>query len=148
PHRARAAVQRAGGPPQRGARQRDLPGRARGTLGGRGARAPAGGDTADMSDAASRRRVFAGLHEAGCFVMPNPWDIGSAKALARLGFRALATTSSGFAWSQGVADNGVPLAATLDHFRAMSEAVEVPVNGDFTGGFAVAPEQVAVNVAA
>ena len=88
------------------------------------------------------------LHESGCFVMPNPWDAGSARVLAGLGFPALATTSAGFAWSQGRADNAVSLGAALDHFRAMATAVSVPVNGDFEGGFAVEPEAVAAHVAA
>jgi methylisocitrate lyase len=95
-----------------------------------------------------RCRTFRRLHESGCFVIPNPWDLGSAKLLVQLGFPALATTSSGFAWSLGRPDNGVPLETTLEHFRALAEAVEVPVNGDFTGGFAVEPEGVAGNVAA
>jgi 2-methylisocitrate lyase-like PEP mutase family enzyme len=81
-------------------------------------------------------------------VIPNPWDLGSARLLAQLGFRALATTSSGFAWSQGRKDNHVSLEATLDHLRAMSEAVHIPVSADFTGGFATAPEGVGGNVAA
>jgi 2-methylisocitrate lyase-like PEP mutase family enzyme len=90
--------------------------------------------------------TFARLHESGCFVMPNPWDLGSARLLAQLGFPALATTSSGFAWSQGVADNAPSLEATLAHFTGMSEGVPVPVNGDFTNGFAVDPERVSANV--
>lgn len=91
---------------------------------------------------------FRQLHEAGCFVIPNPWDTGSARLLAQLGFQALATTSSGFAWSRGRQDNHVPLDEVLAHFRAISEAVEVPVSGDFEGGFAVDPAGVAANVAA
>ena len=100
-----------------------------------------------MIDAADRRRAFRQLHERGCFVMPNPWDVGSARVLAHLGFPALATTSSGFAWSQGKADNHVPLEDALAHFRAIAASVDVPVNGDFEGGFARAPEGVARNVA-
>lgn len=95
-----------------------------------------------------RISAFARLHESGCFVMPNPWDLGSARLLEQLGFQALATTSSGFAWSQGAADNAPSLEATLAHFRAMSEGVSVPVNGDFTNGFAVDPERVGANVRA
>lgn len=95
-----------------------------------------------------RCRVFRELHERGCFVLPNPWDVGSACLLAQLGFRALATTSSGMAWSMGLADNHVSLEATLAHLRAISQAVEIPVNADFEGGFAVAPEAVGVNVIA
>jgi len=79
--------------------------------------------------------------------MPNPWDVGSARLLATLGFAALASTSSGFAWSQGRRDGQVTLDDTLAHFRALASAVDVPVNGDFLGGFAVAPEEVGGNVA-
>ena len=89
---------------------------------------------------------FHRLHEAGCFVMPNPWDAGSARVLEQLGFPALATTSAGFAWTRGVADNGVGLEDALDHLRAVSAAVEVPVNADFEGGYAVDPGGVAANV--
>ena len=91
---------------------------------------------------------FRELHQSGCFVIPNPWDIGSARLLERLGFRALATTSSGFAWSLGRPDNHVALDQALAHLRAMSGAVNVPINADFEGGFAVEPEAVARNVAA
>ena len=90
-------------------------------------------------------RRFHELHRSGCFVIPNPWDVGSAKLLQQLGFPALATTSSGFAWTQGCADNQVTLAAALAHFRAISSAVDIPVNGDFEGGFAITPEDVAEN---
>jgi methylisocitrate lyase len=88
------------------------------------------------------------MHQSGCFVIPNPWDVGSARLLVQLGFPALATTSSGFAWSLGRPDNAVSLEEALAHFRAVAGAVPVPVNGDFEGGFAVEPEQVARNVAA
>jgi methylisocitrate lyase len=103
---------------------------------------------AAMSDAADRCRVFRQLHESGCFVIPNPWDVGSARLLATLGFPALATTSSGFAWSLGKPDNRVTLEEALTHLRAVAAAVAVPVNADFEGGFATAPEAVAANVAA
>jgi methylisocitrate lyase len=89
---------------------------------------------------------FHRLHASGCFVMPNPWDAGSARALAQLGFPALATTSAGFAWTTGRADNGVTLDEALEHLRAVVAAVDLPVNADFEGGFAVDPEQVGVNV--
>jgi methylisocitrate lyase len=89
---------------------------------------------------------FRRLHEAGCFVIPNPWDIGSARLLAQMGFPALATTSSGHAWSRGRPDNRVPLEETFAHFQAISRAVDVPVNGDFEGGYAREPESVAANV--
>jgi 2-methylisocitrate lyase-like PEP mutase family enzyme len=95
-----------------------------------------------------RIRTFRSLHESGCFVMPNPWDIGSARLLAGMGFRALATTSAGMAWSLGHADTQVPLADVLNHLRAMAAAVDLPLNADFEKGFAVAPEGVAKNVAA
>lgn len=90
--------------------------------------------------------VFRRLHESGCFVIPNPWDVGSAKVLAGLGFPALATTSSGIAWSLGRADNHVSLDDSIAHIRAITHAVEVPVNADFEGGFATDPEGVAKNV--
>ena len=95
----------------------------------------------------NRRQAFHKLHESGCFVIPNPWDAGSARVLAQLGFVALATTSSGFAWSIGRPDNGVSLDEALVHFRAIVEAVDVPVNADFEGGFAIEPAGVAANVA-
>ena len=90
---------------------------------------------------------FHDLHASGCFVIPNPWDIGSARVLVQLGFKALATTSSGFAWSQGKPDNGVSLADAIEHFRTIAANVDVPVNGDFEGGFAIEPAGVAANVA-
>jgi methylisocitrate lyase len=102
----------------------------------------------DDDVAAGRRRVFRELHESGCFVIPNPWDRGSARLLARLGFKALATTSAGFAWSLGLRDNHVTLAEALDHFRSIAAAVSLPVNGDFEGGFALEPDGVGANVAA
>jgi 2-methylisocitrate lyase-like PEP mutase family enzyme len=95
-----------------------------------------------------RCRVFRQLHESGCIVLPNPWDVGSARILEQFGFAALATTSSGFAWSLGRSDYGVSLEETLAHLRAIADAVRVPVTADFAGGFAVAPEGVATNVAA
>jgi 2-methylisocitrate lyase-like PEP mutase family enzyme len=91
---------------------------------------------------------FRQLHQSGCFVIPNPWDAGSARILATLGFPALATTSAGFAWSLGRRDNHVPLEDALAHFRALAAAVDVPINADFEGGFAVDPEDVAANVTA
>ena len=78
--------------------------------------------------------------------MPNPWDVGSARALESLGFPALATTSAGFAWTRGRPDNGVHLEDMLEHLAAIAEGVTVPVNADFEGGFAVAPQEVADNV--
>ena len=99
-----------------------------------------------MTTQQDRVAAFHSLHSAGCFVMPNPWDVGSARALEQLGFPALATTSAGFAWTTGRPDNGVTLDQTLDHLRAISAAVSVPVNADFEGGYAVEPDQVAEHV--
>ena len=97
---------------------------------------------------AEKRRAFRALHRSGCFVIPNPWDPGSARYLQSLGFPALATTSSGFAWSQGRADGSVSLEATLAHLRTMVESTDVPINADFQGGFALEPQAVARNVRA
>jgi 2-methylisocitrate lyase-like PEP mutase family enzyme len=99
-----------------------------------------------VSRISDRCRAFHQLHERGCFILPNPWDIGSARALEQLGFNALATTSAGFAWSRGHADQTVTVEMVLAHLRAMSEAVDVPINADFEGGFAIAPEAVAGHV--
>ena len=101
-----------------------------------------------MTDQADRCRVFRQLHQSGCFVIPNPWDVGSARLLGQLGFQALATTSSGHAWSLGKPDNAVSLEEALAQLRSITRAVAVPVNADFEGGFATAPEAVAANVAA
>jgi 2-methylisocitrate lyase-like PEP mutase family enzyme len=90
--------------------------------------------------------VFHRLHEAGCFVMPNPWDVGTAVALERMGFQALATTSAGHAWSLARTDNGVSRDEALAHLRQIARAVDVPVNADFEGGFADDPEGVAESV--
>src|SRR5436309_7853212 len=93
-----------------------------------------------------RYQDFRRLHESGCFVIPNPWNVGSARLLVQLGFKALATTSSGFAWSIGRRDNHITLDESLGHLRAMSASVDVPVSADFEGGFATAPDDVARNV--
>jgi 2-methylisocitrate lyase-like PEP mutase family enzyme len=100
-----------------------------------------------MADLTERCRLFRQLHQSGCFVIPNPWDLGSARTLVRLGFQALATTSSGFAWSTGRKDNHVPLDEALAHFQMLADGVSVPVSGDFEGGFAIEPEGVHANVA-
>jgi len=89
---------------------------------------------------------FHRLHESGCFVMPNPWDRGSAIYLQKLGFEALATTSAGFAWSIGRPDNKVTLPQVLGHLKKIATTVSVPVNADFEGGFAREPQGVAANV--
>lgn len=96
---------------------------------------------------ARKRETFRRLHESGCFVIPNPWDRGSARLLEQLGFPALATTSSGFAWSMGRPDNGVSLDDVLAHIQGIAAAVDVPVSADFEHGFATRPEDVATNVA-
>ena len=101
-----------------------------------------------MPPISDRVRRFRELHASGCFVIANPWDLGSARTLARLGFPALATTSSGFAWSLGRRDNGVSLDEALAHMRSITAGVDVPVNADFEGAFAVEPEGVAANVSA
>src|SRR6267378_7012779 len=92
---------------------------------------------------------FRHLHESGCFVLPNPWDTGSAVYLEHLGFRALATTSAGFAFSKGLADGpaSVSRAMMLEHFREIVAATSLPVNADFQNGYADTPEDVAENVA-
>jgi 2-methylisocitrate lyase-like PEP mutase family enzyme len=95
---------------------------------------------------ADKRGVFRALHETGCFVIPNPWDVGSARYLQGLGFKALATTSSGFAWSEAYADNAVPRDMVLDHIAEIVAASDVPVNADFEGGFADEPAGVAESV--
>ncbi|MDE3054506.1 MAG: isocitrate lyase/phosphoenolpyruvate mutase family protein, partial [Gemmatimonadota bacterium] len=102
----------------------------------------------ESTTVSQRIAEFRRLHGAGCFVMPNPWDPGSARALVQLGFPAVATTSSGYAWSRGRADNHVSLDDALAHLRELSAAVPVPVNADFEGGFATSPAGVARNVAA
>lgn len=96
---------------------------------------------------ADRCRTFHELHASGCFVIPNPWDVGSARVLAQLGFPALATTSAGSAWSLGKRDNNVSLEEALTHVRAVTGSVEVPVSADFEDGFAIVPSAVATNVA-
>src|ERR1044072_6174572 len=103
-------------------------------------------DDTQRAALAARRRAFRALHEQGCFVIPNPWDVGSARYLQGLGFKALATTSAGFAFTQGRADGDVPRAMMLAHFREIAAATDVPLNADFEGGFADAPEGVAESV--
>jgi 2-methylisocitrate lyase-like PEP mutase family enzyme len=93
-----------------------------------------------------RVEAFHRLHAAGCFVMPNPWDVGTAVALEQLSFEAIATTSAGYAWTLARADNHLHLEQALDHLRTVAGAVRIPVSADFEGGFAAAPEQVAANV--
>jgi 2-methylisocitrate lyase-like PEP mutase family enzyme len=96
---------------------------------------------------ADKRAAFRRLHESGCFVIPNPWDAGSARYLQHLGFKAIASTSAGFAWSIAKNDNGVELGEVLAHLKSIASATDIPVNADFEGGFADDPEGVARNVA-
>jgi 2-methylisocitrate lyase-like PEP mutase family enzyme len=96
---------------------------------------------------ADKRANFRKLHQSGCFVIPNPFDVGTAKALQNLGFKAIASTSAGFAWTIGKADNRVTVDDVCNHLAAISAVVDIPVNADFEGGFAVEPEGVAKNVA-
>src|SRR5215831_5892554 len=96
---------------------------------------------------ADKRAAFRRLHEAGCFVLPNPWDAGSAVLLQHLGFKALATTSAGMAWSMGRADGDVGLEQALGHFSQLAGATDLPVNADFENAFGHMPDEVAKNVA-
>jgi 2-methylisocitrate lyase-like PEP mutase family enzyme len=99
-----------------------------------------------MPSTAEKRRTFHKLHEAGCFVIPNPWDIGTTRYLQHLGFKALATTSAGFAFSRGVPDNTVTRDAMLAHIAEIVAASDLPVNADFEGGYAHEPDGVAESV--
>ena len=101
-----------------------------------------------MTSIQNRRATFAKLHETGCFVIPNPWDVGTARFLRHLGFRALATTSAGFQFSRGQADTvwGAPLDVVLGHIAEIVAATDLPVNADFQTGYAHEPEGVAANV--
>jgi len=100
-----------------------------------------------MLTTADKRAAFRKLHESGCFIIPNPFDVGSAKALQHLGFKALASTSAGFAWTIGKADNRVTVDDVCNHLTAICAAVDIPVNADFEDGFAHEPDKVGVNVA-
>src|SRR5512139_1874386 len=96
---------------------------------------------------ADKRATFRKMHESGCFILPNPVDVGSAKALQHLGFKAIASSSAGFAWTIGKADNHVTLDEVCAHLTALCASVDLPVNADFEGGFAHEPAKVAANVA-
>jgi 2-methylisocitrate lyase-like PEP mutase family enzyme len=102
--------------------------------------------TASRPSTAEKRKTFRKLHEAGCFVIPNPWNVGSARYLQGLGFKALATTSSGHAHAQGYPDGGQSIEQVLAHYRELAETTEIPLNADFENGFADDPEGVAANV--
>jgi 2-methylisocitrate lyase-like PEP mutase family enzyme len=101
-----------------------------------------------MQDLSSRRAAFRTLHESGCFVIPNPWDAGTARALALLGFPALASTSAGFGFSRGLPDSPTALGpdAVLDHLAELVAATDLPVNADFQSGYAADADGVARNV--
>jgi 2-methylisocitrate lyase-like PEP mutase family enzyme len=101
-----------------------------------------------LADVTARRAAFRTLHQGGCFLIPNPWDVGSARYLQGLGFKALATTSSGFAFSRGRPDSAaaVPLEMALAHFEEIVAASDLPVNADFQAGYADEPEGVAANI--
>jgi 2-methylisocitrate lyase-like PEP mutase family enzyme len=95
---------------------------------------------------ADKRRIFKALHQSGCFVIPNPWNVGTARYLQGLGFKALATTSSGHAHSEGYADGAQSIDDVLAHYRELAEATDIPLNADFENGFADDPDGVAANV--
>ena len=99
-----------------------------------------------MTPVTAKRASFRQLHENGCFTIPNPWDIGSARYLQHLGFKAIATSSAGFAFSRGLPDNAVPRDAMLAHIRELVDAADIPVNADFENGFATGTEELAENV--
>ena len=100
-----------------------------------------------MGSVAERRAHFRRLHESGCFVLPNPWDVGSARLMQHLGFQAVASTSSGYAWSTGRPDYGVDRADVLEHLSSLCTAIDIPVNADFESGFATDAAGVTESVA-
>jgi 2-methylisocitrate lyase-like PEP mutase family enzyme len=95
---------------------------------------------------AEKRARFRALHREGCFIIPNPWDVGSARRLEKLGFKALASTGAGYAWSLGRQDQQLSLDEALDHLRALSDATNLPVNADFETGYADNADGVFTNV--
>jgi 2-methylisocitrate lyase-like PEP mutase family enzyme len=99
-----------------------------------------------MRSIAERRAAFRRLHESGCFVLPNPWDVGSARLLQHIGFQAVASTSSGYAWSTGRPDHAVGRDDVLQHLSALCNAIDLPVNADFESGFAADAAGVAESV--
>ena len=99
-----------------------------------------------MQTIKNKRAAFRELHERGCFVIPNPWDAGSARLFQHMGFTALATTSTGYAWTTGRPDYALHLDDVLDHLNTICAAVDLPVNADFEFGFARGPEELAINV--
>src|SRR5262245_28849420 len=111
---------------------------------------PAGPDAVSPVALAARRQAFRALHEQGCFVIPNPWDVGSARYLQHLGFPALATTSAGFAFSQGLPDSSdhgvIGRDRSLAYIASITAAVDLPVSADFMSGYGLEPEDVAESV--
>jgi 2-methylisocitrate lyase-like PEP mutase family enzyme len=102
--------------------------------------------TSPRPSTADKRKTYRELHETGCFVLPNPWDIGSARYLQHAGFKALASTSAGYAFAQGLPDSAVDRDMMLAHLRELAAETDVPVNADFEGGYADDPDEVAANV--
>src|SRR4029453_12351642 len=103
-------------------------------------------ETAGMPTISDRPRRFRALHERGCFVIPNPWDVGTTRYLQNLGFQAVATTSAGAAFSAGLPDTAATRDAMLAHIRTVVDATDLPVNADFEAGYAETPDAVAANV--
>jgi 2-methylisocitrate lyase-like PEP mutase family enzyme len=99
-----------------------------------------------MKGTAEKRARFRALHDSGCFVLPNPWDVGSARVMQHLGFLAIATTSSGFAWTMGRPDNSITIDDLLKHLVSLGENTDLPINADFESGFARDPENLAAHV--
>jgi 2-methylisocitrate lyase-like PEP mutase family enzyme len=99
-----------------------------------------------MPSIAERRRAYRQLHQSGCFIIPNPWDLGTARYLQGMGFKALASTSAGFAFTLGLPDGAVSRTTMLAHLRELVAATDVPINADFEGGYADTPEGVAESV--
>ena len=102
--------------------------------------------TSTRPSIADKRRTFHAMHQSGCFVIPNPFDVGTARYLQSMGFKALATTSSGFAWTKAKSDNGITRDMAIAHLHEMVEATDVPVNADFEAGFAHDADGVAESV--
>lgn len=99
-----------------------------------------------ISSISDRRAAFRKMHDGGCFVLPNPWDAGSARMFQHFGFRALASTSTGYAWTTGRQDYAMTLSDVLNHLKILCETVDLPVNADFESGFARDPEDLAGNI--
>ena len=102
--------------------------------------------SAPRPSTADKRKAFRALHASGCFVIPNPWNVGSARYLQGLGFKALASTSAGHAHAMGYPDGGQTMEDVLAHYRELTAATDIPLNADFENGFADDPDKVAENV--